>query len=475
MMTRIAALFLAGLLAAAAPAAGQGTARQVPIPPSASGSPGYSFAPLVRAAAPAVVNVYSRRVERTAESSPLLNDPLFRRFFGDQLPFGMPRERVAQSLGSGVLVEPDGVIVTNNHVIEGATEIVVVLADRREFEARLVAADARSDLAILRIDAKGEDLPYLHFHDSDQLEVGDIVLAIGNPFGVGQTVTSGIVSALGRTGVGELETQSFIQTDAAINPGNSGGALITLSGRLAGINTAIYSRSGGSLGIGFAIPSNLVATTVASAVAGQGIVRPWLGVSAQAVTADIAASLGMAKPGGALVTGVYDGGPADKAGVRIGDVILKVDGREVLDGRGLRFRAAVRRVGDNASLELSRAGKTIGLTAKLAAPPESPPRQKMRLGGAQPLAGATVANLSPAFAEEIGFDPMTRGVVVAGVDAGSTAARVGIRPGDVITAVNEIPVTAVDQLQNLVRTTPRGRWIIGLRRAGQSFTIAVRT
>jgi serine protease Do len=338
-----------------------------------------------------------------------------------------------------------------------------------------VAADARSDLAVLRIDAKGEDLPYLHFRDSDQLEVGDIVLAIGNPFGVGQTVTSGIVSALGRTGVGELETQSFIQTDAAINPGNSGGALITLDGRLAGINTAIYSRSGGSLGIGFAIPSNLVSTTVASALAGKGIVRPWLGVSAQAVTADIAASLGMAKPGGARVTGVYEGGPADKAGVKVGDVILKVDGREVYDGRGLRFRAAVRRSGDSANLEVTRAGKALGLVARLAPPPETPPRQKTRLGGAQPLAGATVANLSPAFAEEIGFDPMTRGVVIVGIDAGSTAARVGIRPGDVIAAVNEIPVTSVEQLQNLVKTAPRGRWILGLRRAGQSFTVSVRT
>ncbi len=468
MAALVAAGIVGGLLAGAMPAAGQSA-------PAIGGAPGFSFAPLVREAAPAVVNVYSRRVVRGEEKPPLAADPLFRRFFGDQSPSGVPRERVAQSLGSGVLVEPDGVIVTNHHVIKGATEIVVVLADRREFEARLIAADARTDLAVLRIDAKGEELPYLHFGDSDDLEVGDIVLAIGNPFGVGQTVTSGIVSALGRTEVGQLATQSFIQIDAAINPGNSGGALITLDGRLAGINTAIYSRSGGSLGIGFAIPANLVATTVAGALTGQGIVRPWLGVSAQPVSAKIAASLGMAKPGGALVAAVYDGGPAGSAGVRVGDVILKMDGREVFDERGLRFRSAVRSNGETAILDVVRAGKAIQLTVLLALPPETPARQRTRLDGAHPLNGAVVANLSPAFAEEIGFNPMTRGVIVFAVAKSGTAARVGVRPGDIVEAVNDTAIATVGKLEDTLKAAARGHWVLSLRRAGKPLTITVRS
>lgn len=431
-----------------------------------------SFAPLVQRVAPAVVNVYSRRVERV-QQSPLFNDPFFRHFFGDRFQLDQPRERIAQSLGSGVIIEADGVIVTNNHVIEGATEIVVALADRREFEARVIAADPRVDLAVLRIDAQGESLPYLQFQNSDDLEVGDLVVAIGNPFGVGQTVTQGIISALGRTGIGDLAAQSFIQTDAAINPGNSGGALVTLDGKLAGINTAIFSRTGGSVGIGFAIPSNLVASTVASALAGKGIRRPWFGASGETVTNEIAQGLGMTRPGGVLISEVYPGGPADRAGLRAGDVVLSIDGREVSDPEALKFRIATRKLGETATLSVLRRGQRVNLNVALVEAPEVPPRELTALSGNQPLAGATVANLSPAFAEELGLNTLETGVIVTEVAPGSPAARLRIRPGDMVIKVNNRDVRNVRELQGLLRGT--NQWALVLKRGDQLLSLNVRT
>jgi serine protease Do len=463
---RLAALILA--LAAALPAWAQPASRAVP---QARAEVQLSFAPLVKQVAPAVVNVFTKRVERTQRPA-VFDDPFFRRFFGDEQQFGVPRERVAQSLGSGVIVDPKGLIVTNNHVIEGATEITVALNDRREFEATLVAADKRSDLAILRIDAGRDALPHLEFADSDSVEVGDLVLAIGNPFGVGQTVTSGIVSALGRTDVGALDTQSFIQTDAAINPGNSGGPLIGIDGRIIGINTAIFSRTGGSVGIGFAIPSNLVAATLAGAAAGKGIVRPWLGAGAQPVTAEIAQSLGLQKPAGVLITNVYRGGPADRAGLRSGDLVLKVDGRDVSDPQTLKFRIATRPIGETTQFDVLRQGRTVSLRLPLEAAPENPPRSITELRGEHPLAGATVANLSPAFNNEVGFDQNLTGVVVTELVQGSPAARVRLRPGDIITRINGTEVTDVARLQALLRRT--GGWEIQLKRGNQLFNLVVR-
>src|SRR5262245_13358994 len=253
-----------------------------------------SFAPIVRKAAPAVVNIYARQVQKTA-GSPLFNDPLFQHFFGDQ--FAEPHERVRNALGSGVIVRADGLIVTNHHVVADASEIRVVLSDRREFAAKIVISDEKTDLAVLRIDAGGAKLPVLALRDSDELEVGDLVLAIGDPFGVGQTVTSGIISALARTQVGISDLGFFIQTDAAINPGNSGGALIGMDGKLVGINTAIFSRNGGSVGIGFAIPSNMVATVIDAAQNGGKLVRPWIGAAGQALTAELAEGFGLDRPG----------------------------------------------------------------------------------------------------------------------------------------------------------------------------------
>ena len=304
-----------------------------------------SYAPVVAKVAPAVVNVYSKRVVRQAVN------PFFQQFFGA----GPMRSRVEQSLGSGVIVRPDGIILTNNHVIDGGQDIQVALPDRREFQARVILADPRTDLAVLKIDAGREPLPSLQFGDSDRVQVGDLVLAIGDPFGVGQTVTSGIVSALARSNGGASDYQSFIQTDAAINPGNSGGALVTMDGRLIGINSSIVSSSGGNIGIGFAIPSNMARTVVDGALAG-GIKRPWFGADGQAVTADIAKSLGLARPQGVLISQVYPGSPAAQAGIAKGDVVLSVDGFEVADSNALRYRVVTRKPGDSVNVRYLRNG-----------------------------------------------------------------------------------------------------------------------
>jgi len=442
---------------------------QTRVPPASREVVHLSFAPVVKKVAPAVVNVFSRRVVRSSggPAAPF-NDPFFRRFFGDQSPFGMPRERVEQSLGSGVILDAAGLIVTNRHVISAAQEITVVLADRREFEASLVLADERADLAVLKIDTHGEPLPVLEIGDSDRLEVGDLVLAIGNPFGVGQTVTSGIVSGLART-IGISDFRSFIQTDAAINPGNSGGALVDLDGRLVGVNTAIFSQSGGSVGIGFAIPTSLVRSTLQAAASGGKIVRPWLGASCQSVTTDIAQSLGLPHPEGVLVNDVATGSPAAQAGVRVGDVILAVEGHDIDDPEGLRFRLATLPVNASVRLALWRGGARSEVVATIAAPPEQPPRQLTTLTGRHPLSGAAIANLNPAFADELGLDPTQRGVVVSALRSGSVAERLGLEPGDMLVSINKRPIESVAQLQQLLSTMP-APWVVSIKRGDKLLT-----
>ncbi|PJK28508.1 Do family serine endopeptidase [Minwuia thermotolerans] len=431
-----------------------------------------SFAPVVEKTAPAVVNIYAKRMVRR-RANPLLDDPFFRRFFGDAFGGGA-REQEVPSLGSGVIVDPSGLIVTNAHVIEDADDITVVLHDRREFAAEIVLTDKESDLAVLRLERGDLDLPVLAFRDSDTLKVGDIVLAIGNPFGVGQTVTSGIVSGLGRSRVtGAGGPQNFIQTDAAINPGNSGGALVTLDGRLAGINTAIFSRSGGSHGVGFAIPAALVRAVVEGARSGQGIVRPWIGMSGQELTADIAEGLGRARPGGVLVADIYPGGPAERAGLQTGDVILAFDGRPVANPADFEFRLATRSVGDVVDLDVWRRGSALDVQLPLQRAPEVPPRNVTLLEDAHPLQGAEVANLSPALIEEIGFAGPDRGVVVLRVRRGSQAARLGVRPGDVVVEVNGRRVSLVRELEPLLLAV-RERWTIRLRRDGGDFILRAR-
>ncbi len=429
----------------------------------------FSYAPLVKRAAPAVVNIYTRRTVR-AVPSPLFNDPFFRRFFGDQLP-GVT-ERIQNSLGSGVIVDAGGLIVTNNHVIRGAEEITVVLADRREFEATLVRADERTDLAVLRISPGPERLPVLELRDSDDLEVGDLVLAIGNPFGVGQTVTGGIVSALARTMVGVSDFRFFIQTDAAINPGNSGGALVSMDGRLVGINSAIFSRDGGSIGIGFAVPSNMVQSVLAGVASGGRLVRPWFGAGGQTVTAELAPTLGLTRPVGVLVNEVASGSPAERAGIRRGDVVTAIEGREVADVDSLRFRVATHPVGGMVRMSVFREGRERVVQVALVAPPETPPRDAQTLSGNQPLAGASIANLSPALAEEIGFSGSARGVIVTEIRRGSWAHQIRLAPGDVLLRVNERDIRNVEDVRRIVAQTPLP-WRMSVRRGDRVINLTV--
>ena len=431
-----------------------------------------SFAPLVKQVAPAVVNIYTQRVVEVRQS-PIFDDPFFRRFFGENNPFSMPRERVQGSLGSGVIVATDGVIVTNNHVIGQADSIRVVLADRREFEASVILADERTDLAILKIDPRGEALPTVELHDSDDVEVGDLVLAIGNPFGVGQTVTSGIVSATARTQVGISNFQFFIQTDAAVNPGNSGGALVGVDGRLIGINTAIFSRAGENNGISFAIPSNMVASVVAAAMNDGEIIRPWLGAWGEGVSAEIAESLGLPRPGGVIVNNIFEGGPADRAGIVAGDIIIAVNGREVIDPQGLSFRVATAPVGERTAFTLLRGNSRMTVSVRLEEPPEDPARDITLLEGRHLFQGVTVANLSPKYAEELGLDQLTRGIMVISVDRRSPAARRQlVRPGDILLSLNGETVTVVDDLERALEDI-REDYTYRFRRDGQVYECGI--
>ncbi|HLZ65667.1 MAG TPA: trypsin-like peptidase domain-containing protein [Aliidongia sp.] len=417
-----------------------------------------SYAPVVRKAAPAVVNVYTRAVGDVGAAADVRRDPAYRRYFAPGA------DRLGHSLGSGVIVDPNGTIVTNQHVIQDAGAIVIVLSDRREFDAELVRGDDRTDLAVLKINTSGEALPFLTIKDTDDLEVGDIVLAIGNPFGVGQTVTSGIVSALGRSVDGINDYRSFVQTDAAINPGNSGGALVSLDGKLVGINTALYSEGGGSVGIGFAIPGDLVRSVLTpSEGAGHRILRPWLGASGRSVTAGAARKLGLSRPSGMLIEDVVPRGPAAEAGVRPGDVILSIDQRPVPDEDGLRFRFATLPVGATAKLGVWRAGEPMDLEIRLVAPPETPPRQVTQLRAAGPLLGVTVANLSPALADELHTDEVA-GVIVLDVPRGAPHLRLLV--GDELVELNGQRIADVGQLQALLPrlTAP---WRATVRRDGR--------
>ena len=466
----LAALFIVGLAGLASlPATAQSERRL----PASQAQIELSFAPVVKQVAPAVVNIYTRRVVQVRQS-PLMNDPLFRRFFGNKSPFGMPRQRVLGSLGSGVIVSSEGIVVTNNHVIDKADSIRVVLPDRREFEAEVMFADPRTDLAILRLNTKGESLPFLRLRDSDEVEVGDLVLAIGNPFGIGQTVTSGIISATARTQAGISDYQFFLQTDAAINPGNSGGALVAMDGRLIGINTALFSRSGESNGIGFAIPSNMVNAVLKAALSDGMLVRHWFGARGRVVDVDVAESLGLQRPGGVVIEEIYAGGPADYAGIRPGDVILKVNGREVLDPAGLEFRLATVKDRQNVELTIFGHGAQRLIAVELVELPETPARNITVLDGRHPFQGVTVANLSPRFADELGLDPMSRGVVVTKVDRRSPAGRMRfVRPGDVITLLNGSRVELVAELNSALEV-PATDYFYRLRRAGRTIECGIR-
>jgi Do/DeqQ family serine protease len=434
--------------------------RQVPTSPA---QVQLSYAPVVKRAAPAVVNVYAARV--VENRNPFMNDPLFRQFFG-----AVPREQVLRSLGSGVIVDPSGLVVTNHHVIEGASEVKVALSDKREFEAEIVLKDEHSDLSVLRLKGANETFPVLDFANSDDLQVGDLVLAIGDPFGVGQTVTHGIVSALARTQVGISDYQFFIQTDAAINPGNSGGALVDLNGRLVGINTAIYSRSGGSQGIGFAIPANMVRVVVASARGGSAAVkRPWLGAKLQEVTPEIADSIGLKRPSGALVANVAAGGPAARAGIKTGDVIVSIDGTTIDDPNSFDYRFATKPLGGNAQVTLLRQGRESVVAVALQNAPELP-REEVEIHARSPFLGAKVANLSPALADELRLDTQAQGVVIVGIADGSTAQTVGFQKGDIVVSVNNQKIERSADLDRITRVGGR-QWRVTISRGGQQISV----
>jgi Do/DeqQ family serine protease len=435
------------------------------VAPASQAQVQISFAPVAARAAPAVVNVYAQRVTRS-----IVADPRFAQF---GLFYGVPREQIERSLGSGVLVRADGVIVTNHHVVDGADSLKVVLSDRREFDAKLLLDDARSDLAVLRIDAKGARLPTLPFADTRSIQVGDLVLAIGNPFGLQQTVTSGIVSALARTDVGINDFSFFIQTDAAINRGNSGGALVDMAGDLVGINTAIFSQSGDSNGIGFAIPAEMVKRVVESAVSGGKLVRPWLGVKTQAVTQDLAKSLGLDSPKGVLVSDLYPGGAADRAGLKRGDVILAVNASPVFDDAGVRYQAATQKPGGTIRLDILRGAQRLTLAAPALAAPRAPAPDPREFTALTPLQGAHVVTLSPAQAEDLGLDGFATGVVIDALNRAGAAARVGLAPGDVIRDVNGQTIRTSADLERALKAGGTV-WRIGYERNGERATIEVR-
>jgi Do/DeqQ family serine protease len=456
------------LLASAAPLAAARAEPTLPdagrVVPASATAMKQSFATVVKRAAPAVVNISSKRTVRQ-------QDP-FWQMFG----IGAPRNRIEGSLGSGVIVRADGVIVTNNHVIEHGTDITVSLADRREFQAKVLLADARTDLAILKIDLPaGEKLPTMAIGDRSDIEVGDLVLAIGDPFGVGQTVTNGIISAKNRTANPDGDAGAYIQTDAAINPGNSGGALVGMDGDLIGVNSFIYSQSGQSSGIGFAIPAAVVRRVVETAMnGGHTVVRPWFGARLQSVTPEIAKTMGLATPSGAVVADVWPGGAAARAGVKQGDVVTSVDGEPVVDAAALNYAVGNHRPGETVRVSVRRDKAERALSVAAEAAPATPARDEKVIDGRNPFQGATVVNLSPAVAEEVGIDPFGRAGVLVTKTAAGVAQQVGVQPGDIIRAVNGRDIKSVTDLTSAV-VAPAPVWQVTIERNGRQLTATFRT
>jgi Do/DeqQ family serine protease len=426
---------------------------------------GLSFAPLVRQASPAVVNIYAKRIVEGVES-PFSGDPFFGQFFQG---LGQPTERVQNSLGSGVILTAGGLVMSNFHVVGEATDIRVVLTDRREFKAKVIIADEEADLALLQLEG-ASDLPFLALRDSDGIEVGELVLAIGNPFGVGQTVSSGIVSGLARSSA-SLGRGYFIQTDAPVNPGNSGGALIDMQGQLIGINTAIISRAGGSNGVGFAIPSDLVAQVMAQAEAGnEQFQRPWAGVSGQSVDAQMAEALGMDRPVGIMLDELHPDSPFGKAGLKAGDVITRLADADVNSPQEVMFRLAVAGIGKTVQVTYQRGGEMHTATVALEVPPGTNSRTELAIsqGG---LAGLTVADIDPALITAMNLPLSAKGVVITSIEGSLT--RAGMAAGDIVLAVNGTEVTSVNDMRDIAAADTRG-WSVELSRGGQMVRLRFR-
>ena len=449
------ALILSLFLSAPIAAAAQSTV------PTSQAQISLSFAPLVRDAAPAVVNIYAKRIVET-RVSPFASDPFFKNFFGD---LGPARPRVQNSLGSGVILSRDGFMVSNYHVVGGASDIRVVLKDRREFSAEVLLGDKASDLAILRL-KDAEDLPFLPLRNSNTVEVGELTLAIGNPFGVGQTVSSGIISGLARSGaVTGNERGYFIQTDAPINPGNSGGALIGMDGALIGVNTAIVTRSGGSNGIGFAIPAALVDQFVTQARAGETrFRRPWAGMGGQTVDADLASSLGLERAGGMAITQVQEGSPFAAVGLGVGDVIVAAGGREVNSPSEMLYYMTVAGIGAEIDVRAIREGRVAEYTVAMIGPPDLPPREDVTLGERDVLQGMKVANVNPAVLSEYQLPILPEGVVV--LETGLIAPRVGVQRGDILREIDGRKITAPSEVVQALSTARRSISLV-VERGGQ--------
>lgn len=462
-VTRRIFTVLAVVLAGSAVAETSGAPRV----PSSAAEISLSFAPLVKEAAPAVVNIYARRVVQ-ARRSPFEGDPFFGGLFRD---FGQSRPRVQNSLGSGVIVSADGYVVSNYHVVGQADDIRVVLNDRTEYQARVLIGDEDSDLAILKIDA--EDMPFLTLRDSDTVEVGELVLAIGNPFGVGQTVSSGIVSGLARSGAATGSARGyFIQTDAPINPGNSGGALIDIAGRMIGINTSILTRSGGSNGIGFAIPAALVAQFLEQARDGKTVFeRPWAGATGQPVDADLSDGLGLSRPEGVVLTALHRASPLALAGIGVGDVITEVAGQQVNTPAEMVFRMSVRGLGQTVDMTYLRDGRLHRTTVDLIAPPEDPPRDARVLGNGEILTGLEAARINPAVSAELNLPLTAEGVVV--VDPGPLGRRVGLQSGDVIRGIGGRAIDHPDDIAPALRRAAPGI-ALQVERRGQRLILRFR-
>ncbi len=436
-------------------------------PPVRAVSPPESFAPIVRAAGPAVAYIFTTQARRMRRFG-MPGDPFddfFQRFFGDE----MPQVRPQQSLGSGFIISADGYIVTNAHVIADAVSIRVRLHDKREYEAELVGSDAKTDVALIKVD--GTHLPTVKLGHSAGLEIGDWVLAIGNPFGLEQTVTAGIVSAKGRV-IGAGPYDDFIQTDASINPGNSGGPLLDSDGEVVGINSAIFSRSGGNIGIGFAIPIDLAQHVIAQLREHGRVIRGWLGLETQDITPELARSFGLPQASGALVVQVAPGGPAGEAGMRRGDVVIAYAGKPVADSRGLRSLIADAPIDEQVTLRIVRDGRQYSVRAKVSGIPGEAARQTRRSG--EGGWGFEVSELTPLLARRAGIPPGVRGVMVTGVTEGGSAAAAGVAEGDVIREVNRRAVTSVAQLQAAVRHTGEQLLLLIQRGRGAGFLLLQR-
>ncbi|HKV35354.1 MAG TPA: DegQ family serine endoprotease [Pyrinomonadaceae bacterium] len=419
-----------------------------------------SYAELVSRVSPAVVTIRSTERARTAQQFPFMDDPRFREFFGDRLPqMQQQPQRPVQGVGSGVIVSPDGYILTNHHVVDGALEIRVELTDNRSFTAKVVGSDPPSDLAVLKIDAA--DLPTLSFSDSDKVRVGDPVLALGNPMGIGQTVTSGIVSAKGRsTGLSDGSFEDFLQTDAAINRGNSGGALVNTTGELIGINSQILSPSGGNIGIGFAIPSNMAKAVMDQLLKSGKVSRGMLGVTIQSVDADLASSLNLPAARGAIVTSVTAGGPAERAGIKRGDVVTAINNQPVIDSNSLRNQVAGMKPGSTATVTVARNGRDQNLQVALS---ELPSRQRPDADDEENSSngngpgvnnsrfGLRLQPLTPDAASRNGLDAGDQGLLVSQVDPSGSAASAGIKPGDLIQEVNRQPVRTFAEFSSAIQ------------------------